>query len=172
MARRMTRAGRRGYTLIELAVVLAVMGIVAGLGTGLVVAGARAYRASRSRADAYAEADYALRRLTAELRGLPSAAQIESIGSDAITFRLDGGAARTFERSGSTLLRDGQPLARDVTAFELTYYGADGSVVSEPSQVCRIAAAVAVNKGGHTARLRTEIFPRAFRSSYLSWEDE
>ncbi len=160
-----------GHTLIELAVVLSVMGIVAGVGTGVVVEGGRAYRAGRSRSDAVAEADYVLRRLAAELRRVAGPDDITAISETAISFRVDG-TERTFALNGTTVVRNSTPIAHDVTVLSFSYFKADGSLTTDPVQVHRIAAEIAVVKNGLEVRLRTEMFPRSFRSAYESWEDE
>ena len=162
---------RGAYTLIELTVVIVVLGVVAGLGTGIVVDAGRVYSRSRSRTDASADARHALERLSRELAGLATAADITAMSSESITFSLDG-TPRTFGKSGSSLLRDSKALANDVSAFSLTYYDASGDITATLAQVRRIAIRIAITRNDLTVSLRTEVFPRAFRTQYTSWEQE
>jgi prepilin-type N-terminal cleavage/methylation domain-containing protein len=162
---------RGGFSLIELAATIAVFGIVAGMGLGILVEGGRIYSRLQAQSEGFAAAEYALKRFRLELCNLSAPTEITEMDGDSITFRI-GGDARTFEKSGSNLVRGSKVLAGNVTDFDLTYYAADGSIASAPGQVHRIAAAITVNCAGTPVSMRTEVFPRALRDTYATWQEE
>lgn len=162
---------RAAHTLVELAVVIAVLGIVAALGAGIVVEAGRVYSWSSTNTGSLADAQYALDRLSAELMNLAGPADITGMDSDTITFSLNG-QSRTFDKSGSDLVRGSNTLATGVSAFTLTYYKSDGTIAASPAEVRRIAIELAITRDGQTVRLRTEVFPRALRDAYTSWAEE
>ena len=162
---------RRAFTLIELTVVMVVVGIVAGLGAGIIMEAGRSYSFSLATTDATDDAQFALDRLCAELSQLTAPANITSMSSESITFDL-GGTSRTFQLSGTDLQRDSKLLATGVSAFNLTYYAADGSVAASPATVWRIAVSIAISRNDVTSRLRREVFPRSFRTTYVSWQEQ
>ena len=166
------RGRRRGaFTLIELAVVIVVVGIVAGLGAGIIVEAGRAYKKSGALTDNFADANYALTRLALELGNLASANDITAMGASSITFRLSG-VARTFAKSGTNLLLGTKTLASGVSSFSLTYYDSAGAVTTDPASVRRIAAQITIDRNGSAISLQTGVFPRALRSTYLTWQEE
>ena len=161
-------SARGAYTLIEMAITITVLAVVAGLGTGIVVEAGRVYSRSRTQTDACADARYALERISRELAGLTSPANITALGSDSITFSLQG-TPRTFGTSGSSLVRDSKVLASDVSAFSLTCYDASGDITVTPALVRRIAIRLTITRSDVSITLRSEVFPRAFRTRYTSW---
>jgi len=156
---------------MELVVTITVAGIVAGMGAALIAQAGEAYACATSRSDAFADGDYALKRMALELANLQTSTNITSLGSDAITFNPGSGAV-TFEKSGSQVLRNAKMLAEGVTAFSVTAYAADGTVTTTPALVRRLALAIRVSRNGLPTSLRTEVFPRAFRTAYTSWQEE
>ena len=168
---RHNKRAQRAFTLIELTVVMVVVGIVAGLGAGIIVEAGRAYSFSLAATDATDDAQFALDRICAELSQLASPTDISAIGADSITFDLDS-TSRTFQLVGTELRRDSNALATNVTAFDLTYYASDGAIASNPADVWRIAASIAITRNDVTSRLRREVFPRSFRATYVSWQEQ
>lgn len=166
-----SRRARRAFTLIELIVVMVVVGIVAGLGAGIIMEAGRSYSFSLAATDATDDAQFALDRLCAELSQLAAPADISAIGADSITFDLSG-TSRTFQKVGTELRRDSKALATGVDTFDLTYYAADGTTASSPTTVWRIAVNIAITRNGVTAKLRREVFPRSFRTTYVSWQEQ
>jgi prepilin-type N-terminal cleavage/methylation domain-containing protein len=165
-------AGRiRAFTLVELAVTTAIIGMVAAIGVSVLVEGSRAYQRSTGMTEAFGEAEFAAKRLALELANVAEPADILTMQSDEIRFNVTG-VPRRFERSGSTLLRESKALARNVTVFDLDYYQADGSIATMPAQVRRIAIRIRIQRGGATAEYRTEVAPRAFREAYMVWQEE
>jgi len=163
--------GRRcAFTLIELVISITVFGIIAALGTGVLVEVARGYARTKAASGALTDCQFALNRIGLELASLDAPTDISSMDEDEITFTVFG-VSRRYYRSGSTLRRDSYTLAEDCSQFALTYYKSDGTLTSDPSQVHRIAAEIAITRDGSTVSLRTEVFPRQFRSAYLSWEE-
>ena len=165
------RSHGRAFTLLEFVVVITVLGIIAGLGSAILVESGRAYSRSNITSAAQTDAQYALNRLAVELTELQSPSDISALSSTSITFEVDG-VERTFQLSGGSLRRDSNLLATDVSSFTLTCYRSDGTVTSTPTDVHRIAADISISRGGQTVSLRTEVFPRAFRSTYTAWDYE
>ena len=168
---RHNKRAQRAFTLIELTVVMVVVGIVAGLGAGIIVEAGRAYSFSLAATDATDDAQFALDRLCTELSQLAVQTDITSIGPESVTFDLDS-TSRTFQLVGTELRRDSNALATNVTAFDLTYYASDGAIASNPADVWRIAASIAITRNDVTSRLRREVFPRSFRATYVSWQEQ
>ena len=162
---------RGAFTLIELIIVVVVLGIVAALGTGVIVEAGRAYTRAKTTTDALADAQYALDRLSLELRNLSSPTDITAMGSQAITFTV-WGSSRAYGKSGTNLRINGKDIATNVSAFNLVYYQADGNLATTSAQVNRVAAEIAIARNGRTVSLRTEAFPRSFRNSYVSWQEQ
>lgn len=159
------------FTLVELVVTITLVAIVGALGTGIVVLSGRAYARSKTYQDSFSDASYALNRMALELRNVASPNHFLSISSNSISFQI-AGQAYTYALSGTELLRNGQPLAAGVSSLALTYYDASNIETANPASVQRIAIALTVSRGGSSARLRTEVFPRPFRVSYISWQEQ
>ncbi|MFH1731181.1 MAG: prepilin-type N-terminal cleavage/methylation domain-containing protein [Planctomycetota bacterium] len=167
---RLTRKRRHGFTLIELAVTVTVVAVIAAMGAGLLVEVGRAYAISKTASGSYADAQHALERVRLELAALAAPTDISSMSANSITFTV-WGSSTTYSLSGGTLQRDGQALAADCSKFELTYYQSDGSIAAAPATVHRIAIEIAVTRRGRVAQLRTEVFPRSFRGTYVTWAE-
>lgn len=170
MTLRLTRKRRHGFTLIELAVTVTVVAVIAAMGTGLLVEVGRAYSVSKTASGAYADAHHALERVRLELASLTAPTDISSMSANSITFTA-WGSSTTYSLSGGTLQRGGNDLAADCSKFELTYYQFDGSIASAPATVHRIAIEIAITRRGRVAQLRTEVFPRSFRGTYVTWAE-
>ncbi len=155
-----------GFTLIEGVITITVLAIVGAMGAGILVESGRALGESRHRTDGFADAQYALARLDLDISGLANRDQVTTMAAERITIN-ESGSDLVYRLNGTTLLRDGEVLARDVTRFALTYYRADGGLASTQADLHRIAAEITVSPGGKDASLRVEMFPRTFRDSYV-----
>ena len=162
---------RRALTLIELVVVMVIVGIVGALGAGIIAEAGRMYSVSLAATDATDDAQFALDRICAELSQVAAPGDITAIGAESITFAL-AGSPRTFAKAGSEVVRESKTLATGVDAFDLTYYASDGTLAASPATVWRIAVSIAITRNNVTVRLRREVFPRSFRSTYVSWQEQ
>lgn len=161
----------KSFTLTEMAVTITVLGVVAAMGTGLVVDTGRACSRSRTYASCFSDAQYALTRMALELRNLATTSNITSMAATSITFNA-GGSAVTFSKSGTDLMRGTNKLAANVSSFAIVYFDATGCIATAPDMVARIAISITITRSGNAASARTEIFPRPLRPGYQSWQTE
>jgi len=126
-----TRHG--GFTLIETIAVILIVGLLAGVVGPLMVGAAGAYAGARDGRAAIENASFAMDRIVRVLREAPEGA---TEGTAAFAKALPGVFGFTdgsfVSKSGTDVVMvepggaTSHPLARDVTAFELTYLRDDG----------------------------------------------
>jgi MSHA biogenesis protein MshO len=113
---------QRGFTLVELIIVMVLVGVIAGILVLQIRPAMQAYLAIRQRANLTSQADAALRRIITEVRAaVPNSLRytFESNTSQCIEFvpTKDGGRFRTAPNYGTTpAAPTGNALARDTTA--------------------------------------------------------
>ena len=159
------RTHLNSFTLVEVVVTITVLGVMGALGAGIVAEGGRALARARDTTDGLSECAYALERIEIDLSGLADRSQVTAMGAHSMTLSISGSPV-TYALSGTDLLRGSKALAKNVTAFNLTYYKADGTLAAAAADLNRIGIEVAVTCNGDTTALRTEVFPRTFRNSY------
>jgi prepilin-type N-terminal cleavage/methylation domain-containing protein len=170
----------RGHTLIELVMVLAVSGTIAGVVAPPLLEVTRARQRAIRRSVLLLEARTALERISRELREIPSrsgdsqapdiaSAAVSSIAYQAASLRVSGSLLERLEAGGSTW----RTLAAHLSAFELTYFNGDGTPLTslplgaaDLAAVRRIGIRLVLQDGAETVSLKTGAFLRyfAFRS--------
>ncbi len=106
----MVRRARAGYTLIEIMVVVAILGIMSGVGANLILQVNRMFLLTRSRSDLQREARAAMYIITRELRQATSASIVTDRFNSAqpfysrITFTTFSGRTMSFYQSGNLLV--------------------------------------------------------------------
>lgn len=152
-----------GFTIIEFVIVIAIFGIIA------TIAGPLIYQLSRLTLQQYeisnvsGQARIALERMSKDLREIRSTSTSDlQIASNQITFVDINGNTITYQLSGSTLLRNSQPLADSVTAFNLTYQKNDGTVALVAADVRYITISMTISENNTTETLQHTIFIRNF----------
>lgn len=162
---------RRGYTLLELVVSIAVMGI---LGLYLVYAvwgSAQAYNDLRSRAANAADAHHALELLSREIQEIRTAtsADIPVMASTDLSFTDIGGSAVEYAFSGTTLNRNGQALLKRLESFSFAYAKQDGTAPAAAADLWTVEVSMTLLRGDRRLVLRTRIFPRNITPKYKTW---
>jgi len=156
---------RRGFTLVELLIVIVITGILAALGSKMLASGFTAYVTARDLGKADWQGLIAIERLSRELRTIRSAtnSDLSMNPSTRITFVDNDGNSISYTLSGTTLMRNSEPLADGISGLSFNYIQNDGKTTAANAvQVAYISANVTVLRSGAGQLLRTSIHPRNF----------
>ncbi len=123
----MIKNRQRGFSLIELTLVMMILSIIATIGSQMLGNGFNAYFTGRDLINAEWQGRYAMQRISRELRDVRSATAGDLvIGANQITFTDNNANVVTYTLAGNTLTRNGQPLADGVANLAFNYIQADG----------------------------------------------
>jgi prepilin-type N-terminal cleavage/methylation domain-containing protein len=116
---------KKGITLVELVIALAILGIVLTIGYNLFFAGIKSYGRQLDNADNQARARQVIRQLTREIR---RADQIDIIDDSTIKI---GDTLYSFQNSTHTLLKDGSEFVAGIRSFKTELIESDPGIKIE-----------------------------------------
>ncbi len=155
----------KGFTLIEIVIVIVIMGIVAAIGSLIMSRGFSSYFTERDITSVDQQARLALERMTRELRLIrvtSSGPDISVMNTNLVTFTDNTATGITYTISAGQLTRNGVPLAANLTALNLSYLTSTGAATVNPAQVFYIQVALTVNQNSITTNFRSTVTPRNF----------
>lgn len=175
--RAFSSARARGFTMLEVIIVIVVIGVIFGLGAVVIGRAFESYDLARRATDVDWQGRVALERMARELRHVRSmtaadfafaASEVRFIDVDgnAVCFRLAGG---TIERSedgpaGACGTTSPQPLADSIAANGLTFaaYERDGNPTLVVDDMYYVAIALRVVRGDIDETFRVTVQPRRY----------
>ena len=171
------RSSLRGFTLLELVIVIVLLGFIAAVGSQMIGDTMRTSFVWSHNTSTESQGRYAVERMARELREMAFAAggyDISSWSSTAITFNKEDGTAVTISSSGTTLTLVYNPGATATLTdqlssgtFALTYLDLLGGTVSDKEDVraVQIAMTLANPTTGKTESFRNRVFLRNAQAS-------
>lgn len=155
----------KGFTLVEMVLVIVVLGAIAGVTAKVMMAGVDAYSLVMSRRDALDHARVGMDRMVRDLQAIHPI-QIFWKTNTHLSYINGFISAAHYERRISNgypiLSRNNQELAGNVSLLDFDYLKANGNNAFWPWDIRRINIELNVQSvGGYgTIFLRTEVFPR------------
>ena len=169
---RSVRHANRGFSLVELVVVIVLLGLMAAVSANLISDTMLAsYTATNNQASGSA-ARYAAERITREVRELSYGAtggyQITTMTATSLAFTKQDGTVVTITSSAGTLtlrytsVGAAQTLATGVSSFAFAYMDQLGATTTDPEEVRFVQVTMSIQNAttGKTDSLRTRIFLR------------
>lgn len=149
----------KGYTLIELVVVITILGIIALVPSAALLESAKIYARTVPTLDATYQARFAVERMKSDVRDMQDGS-ITTFTSTALTFKLSSGQSIAYTLSGSTLLRNGDLLAKGVTALSISYKQKDGTTAALASDLNLVEIDLMVQTADQPYRVQIAVYPR------------
>jgi len=159
---------QRGFSLVELIVVIVVLGIVASMGAIVIRDGMLGYLRGREITGADWQGRLALERITRELRDIAAPAggvaniANASCGSSTFVFSDINATLISYTQSSTTLLRNGQPLADNVAGLRFYCLQSDVQATVAPANVYYVSVSMVVSTANTSATYRSTVKPRSF----------
>ena len=157
--------GQRGFTLVELVIVIMITGILVVIGSRILTAGYNSYLASRYLIAADAQARVALERIQRDVRAIRSPSDITTASSSQLVFVNTSGNTITYSLSGTSLKRQtnantSQILADGIQSLTLSYFDLNGAATAILANIryITISLNVVLNNTNFTAS--TSVYPR------------
>jgi len=141
----MQRTKIKGFTLIELIIVIAITGIIVAGSSSLLLRGVEAYIAGKTDINASWQANSAIERMTRDLRAVSSANAIIIATSSEFAVQDINGIAIDYQVVNGQLLRNTQVLADRIQNVTFTYYDANGAVTASVNAIRYIGITLNIN---------------------------
>ena len=160
----------RGFTLVEMLLVIVLLGIVAAVAAPAMQSGFRAYFTGQDIAEADWQARVALERMTRELRTvrapadlvLASASDLTFVDLDGNTIRYCQGAVGTCPGAAGELIRNAQPLATGIGALTFSFLTRTGGATGTPALAYYVNASFSATRNAVTKSHQVTLAPRNF----------
>ena len=153
-------AAQRGFSLIEMVLVIVIVGIISTVGAQLMGTGFQLYFTGRDTLSVDAQARLALERMTRELRTVRPVTGLTMTPATQITFTDETGTAVQYVLGGGNLMRNTQVLAGGVTGLGFVYLDSAGAVTATAAQVFYISVQFTVTQGEVISTYRATVSPR------------
>lgn len=153
-------AKQRGFSLIEMVLVIVIVGIIASVGAQLMGTGFQLYFTGRDTLSVDAQARVALERMTRELRTVRPATSLTMTPATQITFTDETGTVVQYVLGGGNLMRNTEVLAGGVTGLGFVYLDSTGAVTATAAQVFYVSVQFTVTQGGMSSTYRATVSPR------------
>ena len=147
-------------SLIETIVVIAILSVIAVIGIGYIADTARLYSTVLAEESADSDALDTFRRMRNEVRSLQMCTNADS---GTFSFVNVGGVTNTFRLDGNLVTLNGYVMARDVTAFALSYYNSTNGVLTPTNdagrqRIRRVGIRLTINRNGQPSDWNGNIF--------------
>lgn len=152
----------QAFTLIEIAVVIIVLGIVSGIMGELMYQAFRGANIQYDEASVSSQARIVLDRMSRELRMIRVNSDLSTMTASSVTFKNVSGDEISYSLSGTTLLRNLKPIADSVSGLTFEYLDATGAVTTTNTDVRYIRVTLQMSKNEELETLATTVFLRNF----------
>lgn len=150
----------RGFTLVEMLVVIVVLGIMVSIGSVLMMEGFNSYFKAKDYSTSDWQARVAMARMTRELRSATSGGLTISPANE-ITFIDTNNNSIRYYRSGNILMRNTQPLADGISGLSFSYLQNNGRTnAANAATVYYITVGLTASSGSINQQIRATIHPR------------
>jgi len=163
---------KKGFTLIELVVVILVIGIAAGVVGYVLMAAADAWTFKFNRADLLWDGRLAMNRMVREIREVKRATNVTTASASQFRFTNVGDLDITYDLSSTDLNRTedstANVLAENVSSLTFTYYDSSGATIATPivspstTDIHRVRINLTLTKSGENVYLQSDSRPRNF----------
>lgn len=151
----------RGFTLIELVMVIVIVGVLGSVAAGAIVESTRVVVNQRTSLEGSHQVQFLLDRLRDDLRAIRASDPYGSVEADRLEFATTDDETVVYEAAGSTLTRNGRELATGLVDFVFGYRATDGSPTLDPAAVHLIEIDFVVVRGGQEFPGSAVAYPRA-----------
>ena len=161
-----TQKSRRGFTLIELIMVIIIVGVLTGISSLYIKETIDLWRFLTFRNEVISQERIALMRMSREIRQIKDAYSITSANAQQFQFTDSNSAPIGYLLSGSNLLRNADVLAERVSALTFTYYNKTNQIIATPqvapnkTDIYLININMTVQSGTQSKTLKTQVYPR------------
>lgn len=161
----------KGFTLIELVIVIIIIGIAASTVGGLLLGTVKAWTFKFNRSDLLWDGRMAIDRMTREIRTIKDNTSVTTASAAQLRFIDTGNKDITYSLSSTNLNRTengtANLLAENVSSLGFTYYDASGTVIPIPTvspttNIKRVRINLTLTKNGQTFYLQSDSMPRNF----------
>ena len=155
----------RGFTLIELVIVIIILSIVAVGATSLLTQGFNAYFAVQNIMDPQLQGRMALEIMTRDLRAIRSPLDISNATANSITFVDEDNRNIYYQFSNGQLQRkisdsgSYQTLASNVQSIAINYYDATGATATQNTLIRYIVITLTINDNNVSLVLNIGVYP-------------
>src|SRR5689334_11495059 len=101
----------KGFSLLELIIVMVILSIIAGIGSRIVQAGFNSYYTNQNVTTANVQARLALERMTRDIHAIKDSSSITTASASQLTFTDVNGNVITYQLTGTQLMRNTQVLS-------------------------------------------------------------
>ncbi len=172
----------KGFTLIELIIVIVVVGVIASVFAILIIQGIDTYGFITIREDILSEAELAMERMVREIRQIQSYRDLETaeateviylagsaefqfvdVHDNIVGFKLDGSQLRRIEFEERDVPQYDDLLADDISSMVFTYWDESNNKLTVPADVTaikRIEISIQMERQNQEVRIETQVHPR------------
>lgn len=163
---------KKGFTLIELVIVIVIIGVIAGVVGYILLAAADAWTFKFNRADLLADGRLAMNRMVREIREIKRATNVTTATPSHFRFTNVDDVDIAYSRTSTDLNRTADStanvLAENVSNLTFTYYDSSGATIATPvvtpnkTDIHRIRINLTLTKSGENVYLQADSRPRNF----------
>jgi len=167
---------RKGFTLVEVIVVVVVLGVISGIGVVSMLSSADALAFLTLRVGMDQSADLVMSRMLNEMRRLRNDESIHSdTNSNQFRFFDVNGIDINYYLNGNNLMRNADILASNVSNINFTYYDDNGNILATPTlgvgtstNIRSIKILLTLQSGNYQLNYQSQVRPRNLR--HLSYK--
>lgn len=147
----------RGFSLLELIVVMVILSIVAAIGSRVIQASFNSYFTNQNVTTANVQARLALERMTRDIHAINSSASITTASATQLTFTDVNGTSITYQKTGTQLMRNSQVLSDGVNTLTFSYLDRNAAVTAVLANIRYITVTLNITSGNVNYTMRTTI---------------
>lgn len=148
---------QKGFSLLELVIVMIILGVVAAIGSKIIQAGFNSYFTNENVTTANTQARLALERMTRDIHAINSSASITTASATQLTFTDVNGTSITYQKSGTQLMRNAQVLSDGVNTLTFSYLDRNAAVTAVLANIRYITVTLNITSGNVDYTMRTTI---------------
>jgi len=149
---------QRGFTLIELVLVILLISILAAVGSRMLAQGLNSFLNEQNVINAYWQGQLAIERMAREIRYVRSAVDILTNTSTEFQFVDIYGNTIDYKKSGTNLVRNTEVLASGVNTLTFSYQDKNGNTVAGTTNVHYVGITLNMTLNNANYNAKTSIF--------------